>query len=57
MIPSRAWLRAGVQPLRWRRVILETHVYYGHDGTTMEVMLRGPDTPTFAAHFRDAVSS
>jgi thioesterase domain-containing protein len=57
MLPSRAWERAPTDPLRWRTVISDLHYYYGHEGTTMEVMLRGPDTPTFAEHVRMAIGT
>ena len=55
MLPSRAFVHSGSEPRRSRHVISDLHDCYGHNPTTTEVMLRGPDTPTFAEHFRYAV--
>jgi thioesterase domain-containing protein len=51
-LPNQAWTRSGFQPLRWRSLVAETEEFYGPDRVTMDVMLRGPDTPMIADFFR-----
>ena len=51
-LPCKAWVRSGLEPLRWRSVAHDTAEFFGPDGCKGDTMLREPYAPAFADLFR-----
>ena len=51
-LPCKAWVRSGLEPLRWRSVAHDTAEFFGPDGCKGDTMLREPYAPAFAELFR-----
>jgi thioesterase domain-containing protein len=53
-LPSKAWVRSGKMPLRWRSVAQHVEEYFGPDGCDGDNMLGEPYAPTFAELLRQS---
>jgi len=51
-LPCKAWVRSGLEPLRWRSVARDTEEYFGPDGCNNDIMLREPYARAFAELFK-----
>lgn len=55
ILPNRAWLRSGADPLRWRSVAPQATPCFGPDGCDPDLLLMEPDAGTIADLFRQCV--
>ena len=55
ILPNRAWLRSGADPLRWRSVAPQAEHCFGPDGCDPDLLLMEPDAGPIADLFRQCV--
>lgn len=55
ILPNRAWLRSGAEPLRWRSVAPQATHCFGPDGCDPDLLLMEPDAGAIADLFRECV--
>jgi thioesterase domain-containing protein len=55
ILPNRAWLRSGADPLRWRSVAPQATHCFGPEGCDPDLLLMEPYAGTFADLFRQCV--
>jgi thioesterase domain-containing protein len=55
ILPNRAWLRSGAEPLRWRSVAPQATHCFGPDGCDPDLLLMEPDAGAIADLFRQCV--
>lgn len=53
-LPNAAWAASEFEPRQWRKLVVDYEEFSSPDACSMDVMLRGPDTPALAAAFRRA---
>jgi thioesterase domain-containing protein len=52
ILPNRAWLRSGAEPLRWRSAVPHAEICFGPDSCHPDFLLAEPDAGAIAALFR-----
>jgi thioesterase domain-containing protein len=52
ILPNKAWVRSGADPLRWRTVAPHAEEYFGPKNCNPDLLLLDPDAPAIAALFR-----
>jgi thioesterase domain-containing protein len=52
ILPNRAWLRSGAEPLRWRSVAPQAEHCFGPDACDPDLLLMEPDAGAIAELFR-----
>jgi thioesterase domain-containing protein len=55
ILPNRAWLRSGAEPLRWRSVAPQATHCFGPDGCDPDLLLMEPDAGAIEDLFRQCV--
>lgn len=55
ILPNRAWLRSGAEPLRWRSVAPQATHCFGPDSCDPDLLLMEPDAGAIADLFRQCV--
>lgn len=54
ILPNRAWLHSGAEPLRWRSVAPQAEHCFGPDDCDPDLLLMEPDAGAIAALFRQS---
>jgi hypothetical protein len=52
ILPNKAWLRSGAEPLRWRSAVPHAELCFGPDSCDPDLLLAEPDASAMAALFR-----
>lgn len=52
ILPNKAWLDSGAEPLRWRSAVPQAELCFGPDSCDPDLLLMQPDAPAIAALFR-----